>query len=138
VPWESKMKQITGEKCIELMKEKFPRFLSYWKDYIKDHGTDNGLHIEMIPFEEYTIDIIKSCNELEIKKIFDFVEFLLCNGDESVQNAIATSYLEYLMSKDPDEIQFASFVKYLGKNSKEYCRAWDKFTGVKTKGLWED
>lgn len=22
--------------------------------------------------------------------------------------------------------------------SVEYCKAWDKFTGVKTKGLWED
>ncbi len=132
------MKQITGERCIELMKEKFPGFLSYWEAYIRDFGSDNGLHIQMLPFDEYTIDTIKSNDKDEMEKIFNFVEFLLCNGDDYVQTAITTSYLEYLMSKDPDEIQFASFVKYLGKNSKEYCRAWDKFTGVKTKGLWED
>jgi hypothetical protein len=27
------------------------------------------------------------------------------------------------------------FVDMLGPKSKEHCRAWDKFTGVKTKGL---
>lgn len=132
------MKQITGERCIELMKEKFPGFLSYWEAYIRDFGSENGLHIQMLPFDEYTIDMIKSKDEAEIEKIFNFVEFLLCNGDDDVQTAITTSYLEYLMSKDPDEIQFASFVKYLGENSKGYCKAWDKFTGVKTRGLWED
>ncbi len=136
--WENKMEEISGGKCIELMKEKFPQYLPYWESYIRDHGSDNGLSIQMMPFEEYTIDTIKSNDDLEVKKIFDFVEFLLCNGNESVQNAIATSFLEYLMSKDPDEIQFTSFTKYLGKNSIGYCRAWDKFTGVKTKGLWED
>ena len=136
--WGNKMEEITGEKCIELMKEKFPKFLSYWKSYIRDHGSDLGLTIQMMPFEEFTIDVIKSNDELEVKKIFDFVEFLLCNGDESVQNVITTSFLEYLMSKDPDEIQFTSFAKYLGKNSIGYCRAWDKFTGVKTKGIWKD
>jgi hypothetical protein len=132
------MEPITGERCIELMKEQFPKFPSYWEAYLREHGADNGLHIQMLPFEEYTIDTIKSNDEAEMEKIFNFVECLLCNGDDNVQTAITTSYLEYLMSKDPDEIQFTSFVKYLGKNSKAYCRAWDKFTGVKTKGLWED
>lgn len=136
--WENKMKEVSEEKCIELMKEKFPGFLSYWESYIKEHSEDESLHIQMLPFEEYAIDTIKSNAESEIRKIFEFVEFLICNGNESVQSAMTTSFLEYLMSKDPNEIQFVSFVKYLGKNSKKYCRAWDKFTGVKTKGLWED
>lgn len=135
---ENDMEPITEKRCIELMKEKFPKFHSYWETYIRDHGSDLGITIQMLPFCKYTVDAIKSNNEAEIEKIFNFVEFLLCNGDDDVQTAITTSYLEYLMSKDPDEIQFASVVKYLGENSKEYCRAWDKFTGVKTKGLWED
>lgn len=132
------MEEISEKRCIELMKETFPKFLPYWESYIKKNGSDDGITIQMLPFGKYTIEVIKSNNEIEIKKIFGFVEFLLCNGNDFVQTAITTSYLEYLMSHDPDEIQFASFVKYLGENSKEYCRAWDKFTGVKTKGLWED
>ncbi len=131
------MEKITGEKCIELMKEVFQKFSAYWESYVQDFGSDQGLTIQMLPFCEYAIDVIKSDNEVEIKKIFDFIEFLLCNGDESVQNAMTTSFLEYLMSKDPDEIKFSKFAKYLGENTIAYCKAWDKFTGVKTEGLWE-
>ena len=131
------MEAITSERCIELMKENFPKFISYWETYISDHGSDLGITIQMLPFSKYTIDVVKSNNNEEMVKIFSFVEFLLCNGDDDVQTAITTSYLEYLMSKDPDEIQFTTFVRYMGKNSIEYCRAWDEFTGVRTKGLWE-
>jgi hypothetical protein len=132
------MERITGERWIELMKEKFPKFLPYWDYYIKNSGSDLGLTIQMLPFGKYAIDVIKSNNEAEIKKIFDFVEFLLCHGDDSLQTAITTSFLEYLMSKDPDEIKFSKFVKFLGKNAVEYCRGWDKFTGCRTEGLWEN
>ncbi len=80
--------------------------------------------------------MIKANDELTIKKIFDFVEFLLINGDESVQTAIATGFLEYLMNITPEQIKSSAFVQHLGKNALEYCRAYDKFTGVKTEGLW--
>lgn len=132
------METIREDRCIELIKKTFPGFLSYWEDYIREFGPDDGFMIQTLPFCTYTIDMIKSKNETEIKKIFDFVEFLICNGDESVQNTMTTFYLEYLMSKDPDEIQFTTFAKYLGENSIGYCRAWDKFCGVKTKGLYDD
>ncbi len=132
------MEKITGENCIELMKERFPGFLPYWESYIRDSGSGLGLTIQMLPFGKYTINVIKSSDEIEIKKIFDFVEFLLCNGDDSVQTAMTTSFLEYLMSKDPDELKFSKFAKYLGENAIGYCRAWDKFTGVRTEGLWEE
>jgi hypothetical protein len=136
--WENKMDKITEERCIELMKESFPKFSKYWENHIRDFGSDLGFHIQMMPFEEYAVDTIKSNGTIEIKKIFDFVEFLLCQGDDSVKNAITTSFLEYLMNKDPDEIQFSKFVKFLGEQSIGYCRAWDKFTGVRTEGLWEE
>jgi hypothetical protein len=130
------MEKILAERCIELIKESFPKFPPYWESFIRDFGSDPGLIFQMLPFEEYTIDAIKANDEVEIKKIFDFIEFLLCNGDDYVQTAITTGFLEYLMNKDPDEIKFSKFVQYLGKNSIEYCRAWDKFTGLKTEGLW--
>ena len=131
------MDEVTEKRCIELIKKTFPKVLPYWESFVEDFGSDDGIILQMMPFEEFTIDVIKSNNVSEIKRIFDFVEFLACNGNESVQNAITTGFLEYLMSRDPDEIQFTTFAKYLGKNSIEYCRAWDKFTGVRTKGLWE-
>jgi hypothetical protein len=33
-------------------------------------------------------------------------------------------------------IPYERFIPYLGEKSKEYCRAWDEFTGVKSPGLW--
>jgi len=32
-------------------------------------------------------------------------------------------------------ISSLSFVGLLGSKSKEYCKGWDEFTGVKTEGL---
>lgn len=75
---------------------------------------------------------------LGIKKIFDFVEFLLCNGDESVQNGAATCFLEHLFNIDEAGIKFKTFYPYLGKNSVDYCRGWDEFCGMRTEGLWDD
>ncbi len=132
------MIQITEENCISFLKEKFPRFIPYWNSFVDYWGLGQGITIKMLPFGEYAVDVIKSKDEIEMKKLFDYVEFLICNGDDSVQTAMTTSFLEHLMGKDPHEIQFTTFVKYLGKKSIEYCKAWDKFTGVKTKGLWED
>lgn len=132
------MKKITEKDCIHLLKKKFPKFIPYWNSYVNKWGLDQGITIQMMPFDEYVVDVIKSKNDSEIKEIFDFVEFLYCNGDDSVQDAITTSFLEALLNKDPEEIQFIDFAKHLGKNSIEYCRAWDEFTSVKTKAIWSE
>lgn len=132
------MIQITEDNLIALLKEKFPRFIPYWNSYIDYWGLDEGITMKVLPLGKYAVDMIKSKDEAEMKKFFDYVEFLICSGDDLVQTAMTTSFLEYLMSKDPNEIQFTTFAKYLGKNSIEYCRAWDKFTGVRTKGLYND
>ncbi len=144
------MTEVSDKELINLIKEKFPKFIPYWEDYDnywncdedtisdKDIISDEDLISEMIPFVSYVVEVIKSNDTLEIKKIFDFVEFLMSNGNELVQTAIATGFLEYLLSKDPDEIQFIKFRQYLGHKTIEYCRAWDRFTGVYTKGLHDD
>src|SRR5690348_1412938 len=135
--WSKRMEKITEEKCINLLKEKFPKFIPYWEAEIALWG-DRGMMAQMLPFSKYAIDVIKSNNTIEIKNIFDLVEFLLCNANQSVQNGVATVFLEYLLAKDPDEIKFRNFHQYLGIKSIDYCRVWDKFTGVKTDGLWDD
>jgi hypothetical protein len=131
------MKKITLDECKNLLKEKFPKFIPYWEDETALYG-DEGITVLFIPFAEYAIEVIKANNIAEIKNIFDVVEFLFCNGDESVGNGVATVFLEYLMNKDPSEIRFSNFVQYMEKNAIEYCRAWDKFCGMRTEGLWEN
>ena len=52
-------------------------------------------------------------------------------------NAICTCFLENLLNiASHNSISYARFIPYLGEKSKEYCRAWDEFTGVKSPGLW--
>jgi hypothetical protein len=130
------VEKITGERCIELMKETFPNFSSYWDAYIVDYGSDEGLTIQMLPFGKYAVDAIKAKDEIAMKKIFEFVEFLFLNGDQDVQGAVATGFLDHLLHKDPEQIKFSTFVQHLGKNAIEYCRYYDELTGVKTEGLW--
>jgi hypothetical protein len=131
------MEKITGERCIELMKEYFPNLSTHWDSYIQSHGSDLGIAIQMLPFEKFAIEAIKAKDEITIKKIFYFVEFLFLNGDESARNAIAKCFLENLMDRDPEEIKFSTFVQHLGKYALRYCKVYDQFTNVKTEGLWD-
>lgn len=131
------MKTITLEKCKNLLKERFPKFIPYWEAESALYG-DQGILVLFGPFASYAIEEIKASNIDEIKNIFYLVEFLFLVGDQSVQNGVATVFLEDLMNTDPDEIKFKTVCKYLGENSLGYCRAWDKFCGVRTEGLWED
>jgi len=131
------MQTITLAECNKLLKEKFPNFIPYWEAEISLWG-DEGILALFGPFADYAIDVIKTNNPSQLKIILDYVEFLLCEGDQSVQNGVATVFLEDLMNKDPAEFKFKTICQYLGKNSLDYCRAWDKFCGIRTEGLWED
>jgi hypothetical protein len=73
--------------------------------------------------------------EKEYTDIFDRIERLLINGNDSVKNAIATGLLETLLHSSKTEVA-SNFTIFIGKRSKEYCIAWDEFTGVKTFGLY--
>ncbi len=131
------MKIITLEECKNLLKEKFPKFIPYWEAEISLWG-DEGILALFAPFASYAVEVIKTNNPSQLKNIFDYIEFLLSEGDESVKNGVATVFLEDLMNKDPAEFKFKTICHYLGEKSLGYCRAWDKFCGVRTEGLWDD
>ncbi len=132
------MKQVTEKNCIETLIREFPNFSPYWKVYCEEEGESSGLIFDvMMCFGDYIIDLIKINNIDELKNVFNFVEYLICHGDESVQTAMTTGLLEGLLNISPKKIKFKVICPYLGKESKEYCRAWDEFCGLKTDGLWD-
>jgi len=50
--------------------------------------------------------------------------------------AACVCFLENLQNKaGHGRFEYSRFIPYLGEKSKEYCRAWDEFTGVKSPGL---
>ena len=82
---------------------------------------------------------ISTKKQRELKEIFLLAEFFLNDGDHHVRSAVATCFLEGLINFiSHNRITSEKLMPYLvGKESIEYCKAWDKFTGVKTKGLWD-
>jgi hypothetical protein len=129
------MEKISQKNLMNLIKEKFPKFIPYWESYINYWGSDLGIIVPTMQLTDYVVDIIKSKDENEIERIFNFIEFLMCNGNEYVQTVIATEFLEGLLNRDPDEIQFINFSQNLGKETIGYLRAWNEFNGTQTEGL---
>src|SRR5690242_20544653 len=108
------MKKINADNFIDELKTTFPDFLPYWNAHVDYWGQGLGLSNDIMPFSDYVLDIIKSNNADQLKVVFDYIEFLMVHGDQAIQDATATSLLEYLLSKDPEEIQFSKFAHLLG------------------------
>ena len=128
--------------CMDIILTKFPGFHSTWKKYLEWWGGDfRGFCNDMSCFSRYTIELIKDSksHDKELKEIFTFIEHLLHEGSKEVKDAAATCFLENLINiSSSGRISALKFVHMLGQESKEYCIAWDEFTGVKTEGLYEN
>lgn len=98
---------------------------------------DTDLWGDMIAFSHYVIDLlrVRETPSSYIQDIFAYTEYLLLQGDEDVQNAVCTCFLENILNVTPEQVDPKRFVQYLGEESRSYCRTWDAFTGVCTEGL---
>lgn len=75
-------------------------------------------------------------SDTDLKPVFDLVESLLTDGEESVKDAVATGFLESLLSESSaGRLDFRRIAALLGQRAVHYCREWDKFTGCTTPGL---
>lgn len=95
------MKKINTSNLIEFLLEQFPKYDVFWQEYLNYWGDDLGTHSKLLSFVQFTVDRIKNDDFIELKQIFDVTESLLCEADEEVQTAIATSFLENLLNMDP-------------------------------------
>jgi|GEM_PF-786145 len=130
-----KMNEITEHNLINSIKEKFPKSHSFWQVYFNKWGLNTSVGNQMEPFVEYIVNEIKSENYDEVENIFNYIEFLLCNGDGLVQVVVENCFLVPLIYKNNNEIQFLKFSKYLGKETLDFLRTWLKLDGTFIKGL---
>jgi len=65
--------------------------------------------------------------------LFHIVDVLLKEGDDNVQNIMATGFLESLQNQTKLEGKYWS--PLLGLKAVEFCRSMDEFHGIKTDGL---
>ena len=70
-------------------------------------------------------------------RLFDLVDRILIEGSPALREAASTCFLENLMNR-AESLDPQLYVPLLGPASREYCRAWDEFAGVKTAGLYEE
>lgn len=132
--------KISKENCLEILLEKFPILKPKLKEILKEWGEDHYPN-ELIfgDFADFVVELIQEgkISESELKEIFSFMEYALINGEGSIKDIVATCFLEDLLHATPGKISALTFVHLLGEESREYCKAWDEFTGVKTEGLWD-
>lgn len=121
--------------------EKFPEFKESleWKEHLEFWDNEEaGSCNEMSVFSHYiNRRLNENASEEEIKLVFDFIEFLMKEGDQATRDVAATCFLENLLNYDSaGRLKAKIFIPFLGEESRGYCIAWDEFTGVKTDGLW--
>lgn len=128
---------ILKENCMRIILQKVPEFISDWKEHLMFwNGDEPGLCNDLSAFSTFVIENLAKMDEERKAEVFNVIEYLLLEGEQCVQEAVATCFLENLQnSAEPNKFPTLSFVSYLGQKSREYCLAWDEFTGAKTDGL---
>ena len=131
---DKKMNQIT--EYIEKLSSLIPEFKEYWEsdDACFNFGDDSTIHGVFSDFSHLVSDGLQNNNLVNAKDIFIYIESVVSKGGDPA-NAACTCFLENILNRTPDTINPNTFVPYLGVHSKEFCKGWDKFTGVKTNGL---
>lgn len=121
---------------VEKLSHLIPEFSERWEseDSYFNFGADSTIHGVFAEFSLIISTRLKSDTLENTEEIFSFIESEVIKGGD-VAEAACTCFLENILNRTPQEINPKTFVPYLGPESKEYCKAWDDFTGVKTPGL---
>jgi hypothetical protein len=113
-----------------LLSEARQSLIAEWKDQ------SPPLSLVMSKYSSAVCSHLAVFSTAELKDIFETTEHLLRFGDDHVKDGVATCFLEGLLGRaSAGTLDFRQISSYLGGESRAYCRAWDKFTGVATPGL---
>lgn len=120
----------------KILKE-VPDFIPTWQEHLEYWGQEEaGLCNDLSEFSSFVVKHIASFDISKKESIFQLAEQLLTSGDDAVQNAVATCFLENILNAvSAGRISSNDFTDFLGDSSKKYCQAWDSFTGIKTENL---
>ena len=139
-------------KYTEILTEKFKNFaksktLQETIELYSD-GESVNIHTVFTGLTHYVIDELInqhdkiSDEELVIYQFIEEIRVKYSNFPDNTEEgdfdeAACVCFLENLLNwASGGDISYGRFIPYLGEKSKEYCRAWDEFTGVKSPGLW--
>jgi len=121
-----------------LITESYPAFSERWNEqsyHWPDKGESPSACAVLCEFSHLISEKLGAEDFESIPAVFSLIERMLGEGTQDVMDAAATCFLENIHNRVPTTIAPGSFVPFLGPLSRDYCRAWDKFCGVETKGL---
>jgi len=104
-------------------------FLQEWEP------DEPGICLILSQISDVTVQFFQSDKMDIVKNVFEVVEALLVNGDNTVKNAAATCFLENILHRVPQEVSPNALRLVLGPQSLYYCREWNKFTNVSVEGF---
>ncbi|MEU6353638.1 hypothetical protein ABZ896_30650 [Streptomyces sp. NPDC047072] len=70
----------------------------------------------------------------QVRRLFGLVERVMTEGTDEEGTAVATGFLEAVLSAWDEGLDLAAVWEHVGPRSREYCRGWNDFTGVGTPG----
>jgi len=125
---------------VEELNEIAPGFDAVWSGWLKEDeeygdGDKPSVHDIFLEFNNFIISLLDSLSLQTKSKLFVYIENALTSADETLNNAVATCFLESLVQKSLQYKPENAF-PFLGPESKAYCKAWEEFNGMKTEGLW--
>jgi len=115
-----------------------PDFETRWDSERECWVSDDGsftVHGVFSAFSQFIADCIARGPSTRLQPVFDWVESKLTGDGSEVENAACTCFLENLMNRVPEQIRADCFVPLLGPKSRQFCRLYDEWCGIKTDGL---
>lgn len=121
---------------VEKLKVFIPEFPDYWssEDAAFNFGKDSTVYGVFSDFSSLVVERLEAGTLSNGQQLFSFIESVVAEGGGPA-NAACTCFLENILNRIPGSIDPNGFAPYLGPKSKEFCRSWDEFTGVKTSDL---
>jgi hypothetical protein len=126
---------ISRDQCFKRILREIPEFKSHWDKHNNEwHMEDAGLCMDFAAFSWFAWEQIIQKQTDVLARIFELVEKLMREGEEEVKVAVSTCFLENILNRATDDVEASAiFLPLLGPESRGYCIAWDKFTGVRIK-----
>ncbi|RLK58898.1 DUF7674 family protein [Actinokineospora cianjurensis] len=78
------------------------------------------------------VEVFDTLDTSVVQKTFRVLEDALRDGTEQEKDAAATGFLESVLSAWDRGFDLESIWQHVGPESREYCIAWNEFTGVPT------
>jgi endo-1,4-beta-mannosidase len=104
----------------------FQHLTDTFPDLHDDISSEDGNHMRMEHFANYTIRQIKKSDFAELKKCFDFQESKIDIINPDIENAMTVSYCESMLLGDVSN-QMTQIMQYMGPKLKKMYQEYETY-----------